>query len=336
MAETLVSSGFRFDKLPENYIRPESERPRLSEIESLKVPLIDLDSSNNRDEFICQIRDACSDFGFFQVTNHGISAESTQKVFEISREFFHLPVEEKMRYYSNDPSQKMRLGTSVNVMKEKVHSWRDYLRFYCHPLEEFVNDWPSTPQSFKNVVSNYSTEVRVLGFKLLGAISESLGLERNYIERVLGGASQHMVMNYYPPCPEPDLTYGLPSHKDLSALTVLLQDHQVAGLQVLKDGEWVAVNPQPNSLVVNIGDQIQALSNGRYKSVLHRAIVNSSKERISVGSFLCPANDAVIAPAKELTSEESPAIYRNFTYDEFCKKFWSRSVEDGHCLELFK
>ena len=110
---------------------------------------------------------------------------------------------------------------------------------------------------YRNVVSNYSTEVRVLGFKLLGAISESLGLERNYIERVLGGASQYMVMNYYPPCPEPDLTYGLPSHKDLSALTVLLQDHQVAGLQVLKDGEWVAVNPQPNSLVVNIGDQIQ-------------------------------------------------------------------------------
>lgn len=81
---------------------------------------------------------------------------------------------------------------------------------------------------------------------------------------------------------------------------------------------------------------MQALSNGRYRSVWHRAIVDSNKERISVASFLCPANDAVIAPAKELTSEESPAIYRSFTYDEYYRKIWSRDLDGEHCLELFK
>ncbi|XXG66957.1 hypothetical protein AAC387_Pa06g0410 [Persea americana] len=180
MAETLLSTGFRFDKLPENYIRPESERPRLSEVVSLKVPLIDLDSSIiNRDEIVSQIGNACRDFGIFQVTNHGISTESIQKVFTVTKEFFQLPVEEKMRYYSNDPSKKVRLSTSryFNVENEKVHNWRDFLRFYSNPLEEFVNDWPTNPQSFKDVMGKYSRESRELGFKLLGAISESLGLE---------------------------------------------------------------------------------------------------------------------------------------------------------------
>ena len=81
---------------------------------------------------------------------------------------------------------------------------------------------------------------------------------------------------------------------------------------------------------------MQALSNGRYKSVWHRAVVNSDKERISVASFLCPCNGAVISPAMKLTGEGSPAIYRSFTYDEYYKKFWSRNLDQEHCLELFK
>lgn len=110
-------------------------------------------------------------------------------------------------------------------------------------------------------MNNYCREARELGFKLLGAVSESLGLERDYIERMLGDQGQQLIsMNCYPPCPEPDLTYGFPAHTDLCALTILLQDHQVAGLQVLKDGKWGAVDPRPNSLVVNIGDQIQVKS----------------------------------------------------------------------------
>ncbi|OVA19911.1 Oxoglutarate/iron-dependent dioxygenase [Macleaya cordata] len=80
-------------------------------------------------------------------------------------------------------------------------------------------------------------------------------------------------------------------------------------------------------------EYLQALSNGRYKSVWHRAVVNSGKERISVASFLCPANDAVISPA---TENGCPAVYKNFTYQEYYSKFWSRNLDQEHCLELFK
>lgn len=106
-------------------------------------------------------------------------------------------------------------------------------------------------------MEKYCREVRELGIRIQGLISESLGLEKDHISNVLGAQGQHMAVNYYPPCPEPELTYGLPGHTDPNALTILLQDLDVCGLQVLKDGRWVAVNPHPNAFVINIGDQLQ-------------------------------------------------------------------------------
>lgn len=110
-------------------------------------------------------------------------------------------------------------------------------------------------------MSTYCSEVRGLGYRVLELISESLGLEKDYIKKVLGEQGQHMAVNFYPPCPEPELTYGLPGHTDPNALTILLQDLEVAGLQVLKDDKWVAVNPLPNAFVINIGDQLQVTTN---------------------------------------------------------------------------
>jgi salicylic acid 3-hydroxylase len=71
-----------------------------------------------------------------------------------------------------------------------------------------------------------------------------------------------LAVNYYPQCPEPDLTYDLPKYTDPNALTILLQDPNVAGLQVLKgsgggEDQWIAVSPRPNALVINLGDQLQ-------------------------------------------------------------------------------
>ncbi|OEL16739.1 Protein DOWNY MILDEW RESISTANCE 6 [Dichanthelium oligosanthes] len=160
--------------------------------------------------------------------------------------FFWLPAEEKAKLYSDDPAKKMRLSTSFNVRKETVCNWRDYLRLHCHPLEKYVPDWPANPPSFREIVSAYCREVRELGFRLYAAISASLGLEEEYVKKTLGEQERHMAVNFYPKCPAPELTYGLPAHTDPNALTVLLMDQQVAGLQVLKEGRWIAVRePTP-------------------------------------------------------------------------------------------
>ncbi|KAJ1385024.1 Oxoglutarate/iron-dependent dioxygenase [Sesbania bispinosa] len=336
MDTKVLSSGVQYSSLPDSYIRPESERPRLSEVTQCEdVPIIDL-GSQNRTQIVHQIGDACKSYGFFQVINHGVPLEAVKEMAEVAFEFFKLPVEEKLKLYSDDPSKTMRLSTSFNVNKEAVHNWRDYLRLHCYPLDKYVPEWPSTPSSFKEIVGNYCKEVRELGFRIQEYISESLGLEKDYIKNVLGEQGQHMAVNYYPPCPEPELTYGLPGHTDPNALTILLQDLEVTGLQVLKDGKWLAVNPHPDAFVINIGDQLQALSNGIYKSVWHRAVVNVEKPRLSVASFLCPYDEALISPAQPLTENGSGAVYRGFTYAEYYKKFWSRDLEKEHCLELFK
>nr|GEV60560.1 protein DMR6-like oxygenase 2-like [Tanacetum cinerariifolium] len=169
---------------------------------------------------------------------------------------------------------------------------------------------------------------------MFGANNQILGLDKDYIRKQLGKHGQHMALNYYPPCPQPDLTYGLPGHTDLNLITILFQD-DVPGLQVLKDGKWVAVDPVPNTFIINIGDQIQVLSNDKYKSILHRAVVNCDKERISIPTFYCPSRDAVISPAPELINDDQPAVYRPFVYGEYYDKFWNRGLATKICLDMF-
>ncbi|EOA21013.1 hypothetical protein CARUB_v10001347mg [Capsella rubella] len=339
MAAKLISTGLRHTTLPGNYVRPISDRPRLSEVSQLEdFPLIDL-SSSDRSLLVQQTHQACARFGFFQVTNHGVSKQVIDDMVSVAHEFFSMSMEEKMKLYSDDPTRTTRLSTSFNVKKEEVNNWRDYLRLHCYPIHKYVHEWPSKPPSFKEVVSKYSREVREVGFNIEELISESLGLEKDYLKKVLGEQGQHMAVNYYPPCPEPELTYGLPAHTDPNALTILLQDSTVCGLQILIDGQWFAVNPHPNAFVINIGDQLQALSNGVYKSVWHRAVTNTENPRLSVASFLCPADCAVMSPAKSLweaEDSETKPIYRDFTYAEYYKKFWSRNLDQEHCLENFR
>ncbi|KAL0397803.1 UNVERIFIED_CONTAM: protein DOWNY MILDEW RESISTANCE 6 [Sesamum calycinum] len=303
-----------FSSLPSSNIRPEPRRPKLSEVVDCdNVPIIDL-GCGDRSLITKQIGDACREYGFFQVINHGVSKEMVDKILGVAHEFFSLPVEEKMKLYSDDPSKTMRLSTSFNVKKETVHNWRTISGFT-------VILW---------------TNMRLSGLLILLLSRSHIrepGLDKDSLKNVLGEQGQHMATNYYPACPEPELTYGLPAHTDPNALTILLQDLQVAGLQVLKDGKWLAIKPQPDAFVINIGDQLQVLSNGKYKSVWHRSVVNADKARLSVASFLGPYISAC-AP-KALTSGEDGAIYRDFTYAEYYK-FWSRNLDQEHYLELFK
>eukprot|EP01018_Ginkgo_biloba_P034490 Gb_32876 [translate_table: standard] len=317
--ERLLSNGVNNLHVQEKYILPPSERPRLSDISfTASIPTVDLEDLDGPDRA--------------QIVNHGMGEKVMKDMMDVGREFFEIPVQDRAHLYSEDPMQQVRVSPSINIRKEEVLNWRDYLRHPCHPLEHFIDSWPQKPSAYRDA-AKYCTEVRALIERLLAAISQSLGLGPDYLKRILGEHNESMTINYYPPCPKPDLTMGTVAHSDASVITVLQQDH-VSGLQVLKNGKWVAVEPIPNALVVNLGDQLQVVSNGRFRSVEHRAITNSITPRISIATFCIPSMDTWIAPAVSLVDDEQhPALYRGFMFQEFSKVFLSQALKGYDALQ---
>ena len=148
----------------------------------------------------------------------------------------------------------------------------------------------------------YRKELRKLAEKLLGVMEELLGLEEGHIRKAFTGDGDFepfygTKVSHYPPCPRPDLITGLRAHTDAGGVILLFQDDQVGGLEVLKDGRWTDVQPLAGAIVVNTGDQIEVLSNGRYRSAWHRVLPMPDGNRRSIASFYNPANEATISPA---------------------------------------
>ncbi|GLJ46206.1 hypothetical protein SUGI_0973560 [Cryptomeria japonica] len=139
-------------------------------------------------------------------------------------------------------------------------------------------------------------EVSTLCWKLLNTIAENLGLNSNIFEKMFRENAQAVRMNFYPPYPRPNLVLGLSAHSDGSALTVLLQDDDCVGLQILQKNQWIFVEKIPDALVINIGNSLDVLANGEYKSVEHRAVTDRNKERLSMVIFHAPSFEVKLGP----------------------------------------
>ncbi|XVF71988.1 hypothetical protein PTKIN_Ptkin12aG0084800 [Pterospermum kingtungense] len=337
--EKLVSSWCNGETLPESYIFPPETRPGNVTVPSCKtIPVIDLSKveAKNRNHIIQQILKASEEFGFFQVVNHGIPENVMKESMDVFKEFFQMPEEEKAKFYSEDPKKASRLLTSsVNYDWEKVHLWRDNLRHPCYPLEECIKHWPEKPTRYREVVAKCSIESKKLALRILELISEGLGLESGYLGNKLSEALG-IAVNHYPPCPDPSLTLGISKHCDPNLITILHQE-DVSGLQVYKDGEWIGVEPLPNAIVVNIGNQLQIISNNKLKSAEHRVVTNSTVARTSAAFFIGPSDDCVIAPAKSLIDHAcNPPLFRAFEYKEFAHAYFSNMGNNELALEPFK
>nr|KYP57139.1 Protein SRG1 [Cajanus cajan] len=103
--------------------------------------------------------------------------------------------------------------------------------------------------------------------------------------------------------------------------------HLVEGLQIKKDGMWVPVIPLPNAFVVNVGDILEIITNGIYRSIEHRATVNSEKERVSIATFYSPRHDAVIGPWPSLITKQTPPQFKRIQTMEYFKNFFARKLE---------
>ncbi|KAL5546002.1 hypothetical protein UlMin_005689 [Ulmus minor] len=359
----LVEKGI--SRVPEKYILPIQERPnrrdeeKISTKEKLKLPMIDFAELQgpNKAQVLKSLANACEQYGFFQVVNHGIPMDVINNMIEVSTSFFELPFEERAKYMSSDMRSPVRYGTSFNQNKDQVFCWRDFLKLMCHPLSDALPHWPSSPIDFRSLAATYAKETKYLFLMLMEAILESLGIVgttmdekteeqeeedknngdnyKNATMKRFEDGSQLMVVNCYPPCPQPDLTLGIPPHSDYGFLTLLLQD-QVEGLQIQYEDKWVTVEPITNSFVVNIGDHLEIFSNGRYKSVLHRVLVNSMKARISVASLHSLPFMYRVSPSPKLINQSNPRRYKDTDFESFLEYISSREPKKKNFLESRK
>nr|URQ29616.1 flavonol synthase/flavanone 3-hydroxylase-like protein [Sinningia speciosa] len=320
--QSLSDSGI--NTIPERYVKSAEARP-LSDtiiIDHINIPLIDLGSINDEEiheTTLRHINEACRDWGFFQIVNHGVNPELMNKAQKVWREFFNLPMEQK-EIYANSPKTYEGYGSRLGTEKGAILDWNDY--YYLHYLPcnlRDLNKWPSLPNSLRDVIAEYSAQVVRLGGVLLKILSLNLGLREDYLQNAFGGndIGACLRVNFYPKCPQPELTLGLSPHSDPGGMTFLLPDQHVSGLQVRRGDGWITVKPVPHAFIVNIGDQIQVLSNAIYKSVEHRVIVNSAEDRVSLAYFYNPKSDLLIEPAKELVNSDTPPLYPAMTFDEY-------------------
>ncbi|XP_047342752.1 feruloyl CoA ortho-hydroxylase F6H1-3-like [Impatiens glandulifera] len=299
-----------------------------------------LDNDHPIGKSIC---DAAEKWGFFQIINHGVPLEVLDNVIEAAHRFFALPASERRKYVKENLPQdaSIELLTSFSPQKEKVLEWKDFLMhaFYDDDFEQKCSSfWPSVS---REQTLEYFKCVKPLIKRLLTVLLKGVGLKEMDDKR------EHQLMgllmanfNYYPICPTPEVTAGTGRHSDISSITVLHQD-STGGLYVKapdwiteeKVESWIHVTPIREALVINIGDVLQIVSNDRYKSIEHRVIPSSAKNRVSVPIFADPPKDATIGPLPEILERGDKAIYKDILYSDYFKYFFGKPHDGKGTIE---
>lgn len=287
-------------EVPQQFLVPPEQRPHPAQRNTGLLPFVDLANLNgggdSEADTLKDIAKACEEWGFFQVVNHGIPATVIEGTRQAARQFFELPMVDKEGYNVKDQSTEGLLGYGhTDFFQGAANDWMDSLFGYLAPPSlKKLDMWPSKPEKLRGMVDSYGIEVQNLFKRLLAVMSKNLCMKDDHLEKAFQHYNLFFRANYYPPCPQPDLVLGTHGHKDHGCLTVLLQDKDMDGLQVCKDGQWFSVDPIPNALVINIGDQLQMLTNGKYKSALHRGVVSNNQTIMTLVAHLDPPEKAII------------------------------------------
>ncbi|XP_074304842.1 gibberellin 20 oxidase 1-D-like [Silene latifolia] len=307
----------------------------------LNEPLIDLDGFFKGDQESIKnaaalINKACTSHGFFQVTNHGVDSNLIQEAEKELDSLFKLPLEKKLRVqrkagdlygYSGAHTDRFSKQLPWKETFSLAYNYRDQRAIIGSHRTPSVVDYVTSTlgEEFEHtgwVYQKYCEAMKKLSLAIFELLAISLGIERSHYRRFFEDGSSILRCNSYPKCKEPGLTYGTGPHCDPTSLTILHQD-QVGGLEVFANNKWQAVRPKQDALVINIGDTFMALSNGRYKSCMHRAMVNKDKERRSLAFFVNPAEDKVVRPPHDLLVPRDEGTFCR-TYPDFK---WSHLLE---------
>jgi gibberellin 2-oxidase len=216
------------------------------------VPTVDLSAPGAASA----VAEACRSVGFFRATNHAVSAALTDALEARAAAFFALPHKEKLEHATARPLGygSKSIGCNGDV------GWLEYLL-----LSVGSGSSSSLPPSLRVALEEYTAAVREVGGRVLELMAEGLGLDRGVLRRLVAGkdgeGSDELVrVNHYPACPLASGVTGFGEHTDPQIIS-LLRSNRTGGLQIMvRDGRWVPVAPDPDSLFVNVGDSLQVHS----------------------------------------------------------------------------
>lgn len=299
--------------------------------EFTEIPVLDLAPlMNGQDttDLALEFAEAYGKTGFGYVINHGVDPDLRAAVFAASKQFHALPDKEKLaitldkchRGYiaintstdvNSDLAEVTKPNQSASFMMMREDAEIDPDVYLSGP-----NQWPVLG-GFREACEAYVKVMTELGHSLLGLAIDAVGVTDHSILTAFQTPTIWLRLLHYPPQPPqaPDDLFGSAPHKDFGCLTLLAQD-DVGGLQVQTPaGSWVDVPPIDDAFVVNVGDMLHRLSNGKLLSTPHRVINATGRERYSVAFFFDPHVSAKIAPLPET----GPAGFEPLNFGEFLK-----------------
>lgn len=289
---------------------------------TLQVPSIDISRGLENSEVITQLADACEQWGFFQLTGHGIDAVLRRDFFAAMANFFALSSEAKHQLSRNQENFWGYFDKELTKNKQDAKEIFDIdgnLENLQNSQTTFPVPWPPEQPELQEIVSRWLTEVEHLSRSLLEALCVALGkppttLNSSFVK----DHSSFLRFNYYPQRDDTNTDsaeaslekFGIHPHTDSGALTVLAQD-AVPGLQVKKDGSWHTVFPKQDSFIINIGDMMQVWSNDRFIAAEHRVLTSGSQARYSAPYFYNPSYETQCLPLA------SPPRYKPILWNEY-------------------
>ncbi|KAK0222154.1 hypothetical protein IW262DRAFT_960185 [Armillaria fumosa] len=309
-----------------------------------EIPVIDLamistEDPDSQKALADKVRAACVNVGFFYVTNHGISESIIQEAVDRSKDFFSLPLEDKMMI-ENKKSPNFKGYSpllSGNNDPDNDGDLQEGFEFGLEPVEPQpqgqdessddgvmagANIWPSQLPEFRRAALQYYHDAVNLGKKLFPLFALALELPANFFEDKTRHSAALMRMLHYPPQTGPvdGRVLGIGAHTDWECFTILWQEPGIQALQVLNSNkEWIDAPPIPGTMVINLGDQLARWTNDVFKSTVHRAINRSGVRRYSIPLFFGTDYGVKLEPIPSCVSTERPMKYEVITAGEYVK-----------------
>ncbi|CDP10000.1 unnamed protein product [Coffea canephora] len=288
---------------------------------ALQLPIIDL-SCSDRISTAQSIRQACMEYGFFYLINHGVEEELLKRVFEESRKFFVLPSEEKMKVVLKDhrgytPHYAEKLDPSSISKGDSKES------FYVGPLEDVKNQWPPAEllPLWRSTMEEYHKSVLNAGKRLISLVALALNLDEDFFTKVgaLDPPNGYLRLLHYPAelGVADQQMYGASAHSDYGMITLLAAE-DVGGLQACfhricrekfeQNQVWEDVHHVNGAFIVNIADMMERWTNCLFRSTFHR-VLHTGRERYSAAFFLDGNPDCMVECLKSCCSESRPPRY---------------------------